>query len=64
MLDKDKFSKIKVTWENIQRKDGKRMKYEAPEMEILILETHDVVTLSNGGSTDGDGNTTDAPDGF
>ena len=39
-------------------------KYEAPEMEILILETHDVVTLSNGGTSDGNGNVTGAPDNF
>lgn len=55
---------IRTTWENIQRKDGKRMKYEAPEMEILILETHDVVTLSNGGETTGNDNVTGAPDDF
>ena len=55
---------IRTTWENIQRKDGKRMKYEAPEMEILIFYTHDVVTLSNGGDTTGNDNVTGAPDDF
>lgn len=40
------------------------MKYQKPKMDVLILEMQDVVTLSNGGQTDGNGTVTGAPDEF